>query len=188
MYLCMRRTFLPLFLLSIVLIGCSSSKKDAATIYSAGDKATVGPLTYSVTDAERDTELGDPTNPRTPKDRFYLIRVSVSNSSADETTIPAMTLVDEAGQTYSELSDGSGVQDWLGVVRKVGATQTENGYAIFDAPSKHYRLRLNDPLDEKEISIDLPLTFVRDSTRTTSPASAIPSAASPADAPLQVPK
>ncbi|MDP9053836.1 MAG: DUF4352 domain-containing protein [Acidobacteriota bacterium] len=159
----MRRGIAVISFLSLGFTGCSSlAPKSTPTIYAAGDKASAGSLLYNLTDAESVQQLGDdPSRPRTPKDRFYLIKVSVSNSGSEDQPIPAMTLVDDSGQTYPELADGSGVPNWLGVVRKVGAAQTEQGNVVFDAPMKHYRLRLNDALDEKEIAIDVPVSFVR---------------------------
>jgi hypothetical protein len=158
--------------LSITTTGCSaSSAKKDSTIYPAGEKAVVGPLTYSVTDTEMTQTLGDdPATARNAQERFYLVKVTVSNSSSNDQPIPAMTLVDDQGHSIAELADGSNVTNWLGVVRKVGPTQTEQGVVVFDAPTKHYRLRLNDPFDEKEISIDVPLDFVHEqlnSIRTT---------------------
>jgi hypothetical protein len=163
----MRPALVLISLLPLALAGCASiSSKNEPTIYAAGDKATAGTLVYNLADAEKMQQLGDdPANPRTAKDRFYLIKLSISNSGSDEQPIPAMSLVDDAGQTYTESSNGTGVANWLGVVRKVGPAQTESGYLIFDAPVRHYRLRLNDPLDEKEVAIDLPVGFVRDSTK-----------------------
>jgi len=160
----MRPALLTISLLVLPLLSCSSgSSKKQAVIYAAGDKATIGALVYNLTDAETAQQLGDDTNsPRTPQNRFYLLKVSVSNSGNDDQPIPAMTLVDDAGETFNELSDGAGVPNWLGVVRKVGAAQTEQGYVAFDAPTKHYRLRLTDSLDDKEVAIDVPLTFVRE--------------------------
>lgn len=154
---------LPIAALSILTQGCSTTQKPASAVYAAGDKATVGPLVYSVVDTEVVQQLGDdPQNVRTPQQRFYLIKVSVTNSSSDDQSIPTMTLVDDAGKNYTELSDGTGVANWLGVVRKVAPTQTDQGVVVFDAPAKHYHLRLNDPLDEKEIAIDVPLNFVHE--------------------------
>jgi hypothetical protein len=159
--------FSGILLLSLSLTGCSSfsSSKNKPVVYAAGDKATVGSLVYTVTDTERAQQLGDdPSTARTPQNRFYLIKVSVSNSGGDEQPIPAMTLVDDAGQNYTELADGTNVPKWLGVVRKVGPAQTEEGVVVFDAPARHYRLRLTDPFDEKEIAIDVPLDFVHEQT------------------------
>lgn len=151
--------------LSFITTGCSasSSAKKGSTIYSAGEKAVVGPLTYSVTDTEMTQTLGDDlATARNAQERFYLVKVTVSNSSSSDQPIPAMTLVDDQGHSIAELADGTNVPNWLGVVRKVGPAQTEQGVVLFDAPTKHYRLRLNDPFDDKEISIDVPLDFVHE--------------------------
>ncbi len=157
----MRSAFIAVLFLAAA--GCSSVQKPSNTLYAAGDKAVIGPLVYSVIDTETTQQLGDdPKNPRNAQERFYLIRVSITNSSSDDQSIPTMTLVDDAGQSYTELADGTGVTNWLGVVRKVRPTQTEQGVVVFDAPAKHYRLRLNDPLDEREIAIDVPLNFVHE--------------------------
>jgi hypothetical protein len=158
---------LSISLLFLAVTGCSSSStKKQAAIYAAGDKAKVGALTYNVTDTEVRQELGDdPNTARTPQNRFFLISVSISNSSSGDEPIPAMTLVDDAGQSYTELADGTNVPHWLGLVRKVAQAGTEQGAVVFDAPSRHYRLRLNDPLDEQEISIDIPLNFVHEEKR-----------------------
>jgi hypothetical protein len=156
------------FLLSLAATGCSHLPSDKQpAIYAFGDKAPVGPLTYTVTDTETTQQLGDDPNvARTAQDRFYLVGISVSNSSADEQTIPGMALVDDQGKSYGELADGANVPNWLGVARKVGVAQIEKGYVVFDAPAKHYRLRLTDPVDEKEIAIDVPLDFVHDQLKT----------------------
>jgi hypothetical protein len=171
---------------ALITTSCSkfSSSKNQPILYSAGDKATVGPLVYNVTDTEVAERLGDdPNNERTPQDRFFLVKVSISNSSPDDQPIPAMTLIDDGGHSYTELADGSGVANWLGVVRKVAPTHTEQGVVVFDAPTKHYRLRLNDPLDEKEIAVDVPLNFIHEQLR-----SVDTSAGTPARGELPVPK
>jgi hypothetical protein len=160
----MRGLFSCLTSLCFCVIGCSSSSSTRSpTIYGAGDKAPVGRLTYSVTDTEISQQLGaDTTAPRAAQQRFYLVKISVSNSGTEEESIPGMNLVDDAGQSFPELADGTGVEHWLGVVRKVGPAQTEQGYVLFDVSTKHYRLRVNDPLDDKEIAIDIPLTFAHE--------------------------
>jgi hypothetical protein len=150
-------------LFPLVLMGCSTSLKKEAKIYSIGEKVTIGSLTYSVVDTEIVPQLGDdPATARNPANRFYLIKVSVSNSSNADLPIPAMTLMDDSGQAYNELADGAKVPQWLGVVRKVAAAQTDQGNVVFDAPAKHYRLRLTDETDETEVAIDVPLSYVHE--------------------------
>jgi hypothetical protein len=168
----MRRLLICISLLSIALTGCTTfSAKNKQSIYAAGDKATIGSLVYNLTDAETAQQLGDEaSSARAAQNRFYLVKVSVTNSGTEEQPIPGMSLVDEAGQSYNELADGKNVPNWLGVVRKVGVAQTEQGYVVFDAPAKHYRLRLNDPFENSEIAIDMPLSFVHEQTTNLLPA------------------
>jgi hypothetical protein len=174
---CMRSALVCISLFAATLTGCSgiSSSNNKPVIFAAGDKATVGHLVYSVTDTEMAQQLGDdPATARTPQNRFFLVKVSISNSGSEEQPIPAMTLVDDAGQNYAELADGTNVTNWLGVVRRVGAAQTEQGVVLFDAPTKHYRLRLNDPFDEKEIAIDVPLDFAHEQLKSIQTAPSAP--------------
>jgi hypothetical protein len=162
----MRPALVFISLLSLLLTGCTaSSTKNKPSIYAAGDKATIGSLVYSLTDAETAQQLGDDSaSARTAQNRFYLVELSVTNSGTEEQPIPTMSLVDEAGESFNELADGTNVPNWLGVARKVGVAQTEQGYVLFDVPAKHYRLRLNDPLDDSEVAIDMPLNFVHEQT------------------------
>jgi hypothetical protein len=151
----------------LVLAACSGTVKKEGGLYGAGEKATVGPLVYNVVDSQITPSLGDdPANLRTPQNRFVIVEVSVSNSSNQDVSIPAMTLVDDSGQTFPELADGRGVNKWLGVIRKVAPAETEEGNVLFDAPARHYRLRLTGE-GEPEISIDLPLNFVHEQIKTT---------------------
>ena len=152
-----------LFASLIALVGCSSSApRREVKNYAAGEKASVDRLTYTIVDTQIDPRLGDDASPRIPTNRFYLVQVSVSNGGNSDATIPSMTLVDDSGQQFSELADGTGVQHWLGVVRKVGAGLTEQGYVVFDAPTAHYRLKLTDDTSDSDVYADIPLSFVHE--------------------------
>ena len=128
------------------LAACGSSPTKEAKIYAAGEKAGVGPLTYAVVDTQIFPQLGESRHGTHSGKSVYVVQLSVSNSSNADVPIPALTLVDDNGQTYNELSDGTDVPNWMGVIRKVGAGGTELGSIAFDAPSKHYRLRVTDVL------------------------------------------
>jgi hypothetical protein len=172
-------TSAALIAMALLATGCSSVPKKEAQIFPAGEKVTVGPLVYSVIDSQVLTQLGDdPGTARTPQNRFYIMTVSVSNSSSEDTPIPGLTLVDDAGKEYPEAADGTNVPNWLGVVRKAGAAQTEQGNVLFDAPAQHYRLRLTDETDAKELSIDVPLTYVHEQMKEV-PATSQPGAGQP---------
>jgi Domain of unknown function (DUF4352) len=155
--------FAVLAAVSLLATGCSRGSKKEAQVFPAGEKVTVGPLIYSVIDSQILTHLGqDASTARTPQNRFYVVTLSVSNSSTENAPVPGLTLVDDSGKEYPEAADGTNVPNWLGVVRTAGGAQTEQGNILFDAPAQHYRLRLTDETDSKELSIDVPLTFVHE--------------------------
>lgn len=146
------------------LTGCSGGdslqpKGDEIKVVPAGEKASVGHLTYSIVESQIMPRLGDDANPRIPRDRFILVQVAISNSSNADNPIPAMELLDDYGKTYSELTDGTGVSNWLGMIRHIGAGQTERGFVAFDAPAAHFRLKLSDETLNQEILADLPLSY-----------------------------
>ena len=124
---------------------------------------SVWPLTWDVVDARILPRLGeDPATARFPQERFYLVQITVSNAGDTDASIPALALVDDSGKVYNELTDGSGVPDWFGLVREVKARDQAKGTVLFDAPASHYRLRLSERYASPEISIDLPLNLTRE--------------------------
>jgi hypothetical protein len=171
--------FSALIAAALLAAGCSSTAKKEAQTFPAGEKVTVGPLVYSVIDSQILTQLGDDAaTARTPQNRFYVMTISVSNSSSEDTPVPGLTLVDDTGKEYPEAADGTNVPNWLGIVRKAGGAQTEQGNIVFDAPAQHYRLRLTDETDSKELAIDVPLTYVHEQLKDV-PATSQPAAVQP---------
>jgi hypothetical protein len=152
----------PAFLTALAACSTSSTPKRDVRTYPAGEKATVGHLTYTIIDTEAQPRLGDDSSPRVPQNRFYLVQLSVSNNASSELNIPSLSLLDDSGNVYPELSDGNGVPHWLGMIRKVDAGQTEQGYVAFDAPTSHYRLKLSDETSDNDIYADIPLSFVHE--------------------------
>ena len=88
--------------------------------------------------------------------------MAITNSGATDTTVPTLMLISDSGQTFNELSDGTGVPDWLGVVRKIKPVEAEKGTIAFDVPPGHYRLRIADEMDQIVEDIDLPLNVLSD--------------------------
>lgn len=128
-----------------------------------GERVTLGSLVYNVFDAQWKPQLGEGTAARVPKDRFFLVRLSVVNSGASELIVPNVTLVDDSGQTYTELSNGDQVPLWVGFIRRVKPAETLQGNVVFDVAPKHYRLRLSDENDQKTEEVDIPLSFASES-------------------------
>jgi len=126
-----------------------------------GERVQVGPLIYNVLHAEWRTQLGEGPEARAPKNRFLLVQLTITNSGGAETSIPPITLEDERGGAYPEEPDGTGMTNWLGVLRKLTPAQTDQGRIVFDAPAGAYRLRVTDDNPElgreKAALIDIPL-------------------------------
>ncbi len=152
------------------LAGCSSDtaeKGPEVRTVPAGEKAGIGHLTYSVVDSQILTKLGDDMTPRVPHDRFLILQLAVTNSSNVDNPIPAVELVGDSGTVYNELPDGTGVNNWMGIVRHVGPGQTERGAVVFDAPAAHYRLRFSDEAANLQIMSDFPLSYAHEKTEET---------------------
>ena len=142
-----------LALFSLTITGCTFKRKEVRTV-SMGEQALIGPFTYQAFDTRWPLSLGD----RTPKDRFFTVRVSIRNSSSNDATIPTFEVVNDAGQSYPEVSDGAGIDQWLGLSRNVAGVSIEQGTVAFDVPPKHYRLRVADENDNF-MYIDIPLNL-----------------------------
>jgi hypothetical protein len=168
----MLRTRIPAFATLIVLItamsGCSSSGKQPVAIgqYSMGEKAQAGRLLYTVFDTKWVPQLGEGVTARVPSSRYFLIRMSIVNSGSGENTVPAMTLIDDQGNRYAEQTDGEGVPQWVGILRRLKSADTLSGFALFDVPPRHYKLEVSDDSSEGKAQIDIPLTFTDDSPLT----------------------
>ncbi len=144
-----------------LLAGCNSSSNQVQ-VYNLGDRVQAGPLIYSAYDTHWYVTLGPPENPRIPNSRFMVIRMMVTNSGATDSTVPTLTLIDDSGQSYNELADGSGVPDWLGVIRKIKPMESERGNVAFDVAPRHYKLRVADETGQIVSDIDVPLNVLSD--------------------------
>jgi hypothetical protein len=172
------------------LAACSSAndstnaRTEQVRVVQAGEKAVAGHLSYSVLDFQVMPQLGEDPNPRIPHDRFLLVQLAVTNTSNVDNPIPTIELVADSGKTFEELTDGNGVTNWLGIVRHVGAGQTERGVVAFDAPAAHYKVRFKDETATNEILMDLPLNFEHEKVNDAFvPSTDLPQGAPPAGTP-----
>ncbi|HUE20427.1 MAG TPA: DUF4352 domain-containing protein [Bryobacteraceae bacterium] len=141
---------------------CSRAAPPEAQLHRMGERVTVGSLVYNVFEDQWQAQLGQGADTRVPKDRFFLVRLSVVNGGSADLMVPALTLVDDAGQTYPEISNGDQVPEWTGYLRRVKPAETLQGNVVFDVPPKHYRLRASDETSQETRDIDIPLNFVPD--------------------------
>ncbi len=136
-----------------------------------GDKVYLGKLIYTVFETQYLTQLGEGLKARAPQNRFFLVRLSVVNGANSEIPVPNMTVEDDDGNTYSELTNGEGVPQWIGFIRPARPAEAVQGNVVFDAPPRHYKLRISDEGEEKQALIDIPLTFNAEMPQTPEPGS-----------------
>lgn len=154
--------FLLSILVAILLVSCSSPATPTVHTYAMGERAQVGSLIYNVFSTRWMTQLGTGLSARVPASRFFVIRLSVVNSGSRESSVPSLTLIDDTGQSYPELSNGDGVAQWAGYLRRVKPAESLTGNVLFDAPPKHYKLQVADESEERKAMIDIPLSFSED--------------------------
>jgi hypothetical protein len=165
---------LPLVLL---LSACQqTAPTNANKTFEMGEKIELGPFTYNVVEASWATQLGEGFQLRAPKDRFLILTISARNGTNKEASFPMLTLEGSNGKTYQELSDGSGVSDWLGILRTVTPEQNMQGRIVFDVPLSSFRLRLPDGGEtgyEKYAFVNIPLRIDPDQIQTPLPSAQI---------------
>ena len=124
-----------------------------------GEKVTVGHMVYTVFETKWETQLHQEPTPRVPQNRFFLIRLTAVNGAGGDVMVPDMTIEDDNGNTFQALTSGDGVPQWLGPLRRVAPAESASGVVAFDAPPRHYKLRVSDENGEAAALIDIPLSF-----------------------------
>jgi hypothetical protein len=145
----------------VCLAGCQQQARTNLT-YEMGDRVENAPFTYIVVENGWRSDLGEGFETRAPKNRFLVVTLSVTNGGGSETSVPALSIEGSNGQLYPELSDGSGVTNWLGILRTIKPAETLQGRILFDVPLGAYRLRLPDAGEtgyEKYSWVTIPLSL-----------------------------
>jgi hypothetical protein len=145
--------------LALLLAGCSSPAKPPFMQYNMGEKVPVGHLSYTVFETQWLTHLGEGPTARVPQNRFFLIRLSAVNGGSNDAAIPSLTLEDDKGQKYEELSNGEGVPQWIGFLRTARPADSVQGNIVFDVPPGHYKLTMTDEDQSHGARVDIPLSF-----------------------------
>ena len=140
-----RITSATLFVVSLGALTSCTKNDTTRNIHDMGEKVRVGGLTYTVLEAAWKNQIGDFPAARMPAQNFLLIRVSVTNSGGKQTDVPSLTLENDRGDSYPEVQDGTGITNWLGILRSINPAMTEEGWVVFDVPTNAYNLRLADP-------------------------------------------
>ena len=143
----------------LLLTQCSKSPAVEVHTYSMGDRVELGHLIYTVFETRWLPQIGEGPTARIPENRFFLVRMSVGNTGGAEALVPNMTIEDDKGNSYPELTNGEGIPQFLGVLQAVRTAEPASGSALFDAPPAHYKLRLSDENSQHTALVDIPLTF-----------------------------
>jgi hypothetical protein len=156
---------------ALSLASCGSEEKAyPVRTYSLGERVQLGHIVYQVFETQWMTHLGEGTEARVPQQRFFLVRLSAVNSAGSDISVPGLTIEDDSGKSYTEISDGTGVPQWIGYLRSVKPAESAQGNALFDAPPKHYRLKITDEDNERTAFVDIPLNFGAETPELLSPA------------------
>jgi Domain of unknown function (DUF4352) len=165
-----RSNQLPLALFATVLGLASCAQRALPTrTYPLGEKVTLGHLIYSAFETQWLTQIGSGTDARVPQNRYLLVRMAVTNSGGQSIASPNLTVVDDSGNSYPEVSDGQGVPQWIGYIRQINQADTMQGNMLFDVPPRHYKLRVTDEEGQQVAMIDLPLEFTPETPDLTPP-------------------
>lgn len=149
--------------LLFLLASCGKEVSTDSFVYKMGEKVPVGTMIYTVIETEWRTELaGGDGLPQTPKNRFLLVKLSMTNSGGAQAAIPMLTLEDAKKEPVMEVGEVKNLPGWLGMVRLVNPAQTEEGMIVFDVPTGSYKLRVTDGKEagsETTRLIDIPLSL-----------------------------
>ncbi|HZO57610.1 MAG TPA: hypothetical protein VFB63_33165 [Bryobacteraceae bacterium] len=159
----LRPVALPAFCLALCLMlpGCGAGgSASQSAVRQMGERIQVGPLIYTILEADWQNELPGEASPRLPQHKFLMIRATVTNSGSREVNMPLLHLVDDANKQILESDDGKGVEEWFGLYRAIKPADTLPGRFLFDAKPGNYKLLLSDGGDlEREITalVSIPL-------------------------------
>lgn len=142
----LRRTALAAAAIAAFCLPLSCQKKSggSARVWRMGEQVKVGPLIYSVLEAEWHADLKAGDKQVIPQNRFLLVRLSVTNSGGQPVSVPGVTLEGEKGEAYYEQTEVEGVPDRLPPLRHLAPAETIEGRVLFDAPQNAYRLRVRE--------------------------------------------
>jgi hypothetical protein len=164
---------------------CSLSEKSyPVRTYNLGERVDLGHIVYIAFETQWLTHIGEGPDARIPENRFFLVRMTATNSLGTDVMVPNFSVEDDNGKSYPELSDGQGVPQWIGFLRNVRPAESAQGNVVFDAPPRHYKLKLSDETGDRIAYIDIPLSFGAETPEILNPGGA---SKQPPSAPIRSP-
>lgn len=154
------RAFLFFCLTAVLALVTGCGSKTKALTLPIGEKVQVGKLSYQVIDASWHPEVAGLKQP--PKNRVLQIHLTVTNTGAEEISVPMLHLLDASGNEISEIIEIENSSRWLGMIRRMQPALTEDGMVYFDVPVGTYKLEVvdNSMADNEQIAfIEIPATL-----------------------------
>jgi hypothetical protein len=139
-----RREVFGATVLGSMLGSCASGVKVSRAVRQMGERVQVGPVIYTVLEADWHNDLGIGSKVRIPQGKFCVLRLTMTNAGNKEATVPLLHLEDEQHGSFLELTDGQGVEEWMGILRTLNPAETQQGRIVFDVRPGTYSLRVTD--------------------------------------------
>ena len=168
---------------ALSLAACSEETHYPVRTYNVGDRVDLGHIVYNVFETQWLTHIGEGPDARIPQNRFFLVRMSATNNGGGDIIAPKLSVEDDSGRSYPEMSTDVGAPQWMGVLRNVKPAESVQGNVVFDAPPRHYKLKVMDETGERIAYIDIPLSFGAETPEVPTPGSARPSSMPPIRSP-----
>jgi hypothetical protein len=149
---------------ALSLTACAEATHEPVRTYNMGDRVDLGHIVYVVFETQWLTHIGEGPDAKIPQNRFFLVRMSASNRQRTEVLLPKVSLEDDSGHSYPELSADVGAPHWIGVLRTVMSNDSTQGNIVFDVPPSHYKLKVRDDTGDQIAYIDIPLSFGGETT------------------------
>jgi hypothetical protein len=154
------------------LAACSDEAHYPVRTYNMGERVDLGHIVYIVFETQWLTHVGESPDAKIPQNRFFLVRMSVTNGQSSDLILPSVSVEDDAGHSYSEISTDVGAPQWIGFLRDVKPAESAQGNVVFDAPPRHYKLKVMDETGDRVAYIDIPLSFGAETPEVSTPGSA----------------
>jgi hypothetical protein len=144
---------------ALSLAACNDEVRYPVRTYNMGERVDLGHLVYIVFETQWLTHIGEGPDAKIPQNRFFLVRMSATNSQSSDVMVPNVSVEDDGGHSYTELSTDVGAPQWIGFLRDVKPAESAQGNVVFDAPPRHYKLKVMDETGERIAYVDIPLSF-----------------------------
>lgn len=135
------------------LTGCPDAKSTAEQrVYQMGERVDVGGVVYTVLESEWRASIGEGSDEIIPKNRFLILRVTITNGTGTPANLPFLTVENAKQESTMEVDNAKPVAGWMGLVRVVAAAQTEEGKMVFDVPPGNYKVRVSNGSGDSEVT------------------------------------